>query len=50
MSCSPSLGEEGLAIGVVSVSSGCGDKLHTEGGPNPRFAYHLRARFLLRRF
>jgi hypothetical protein len=48
MSGSPILAEDGSVIGVVSVSGGTGTEVHTEGGPNPRLAYHLPARFLPR--
>jgi len=48
MSGSPILADDGSAIGVVSVSGGRIDQLHTESGPNPRLAYHLPARFLPR--
>jgi hypothetical protein len=45
MSGSPIVPDDGSAIGVVCVSCGSGE-LHTGGGPNPRLAYHLPARFL----
>jgi hypothetical protein len=48
MSGSPILADDGSAIGVVSVSSGGDTQRHTEGGPNPRLAFHLPARFLPR--
>jgi hypothetical protein len=48
MSGSPILGDDGAAIGVLTLSSGSGDQPHTEGGPNPRLVYHLPARFLPR--
>jgi hypothetical protein len=46
MSGSPILADDGLAIGVVCNSGGSPGKAHTEGGPNPRLAYNLPARFL----
>jgi len=45
MSGSPILADNGAVIGVVSVSSGIGE-VHTKGGPNPRLAFNLPARFL----
>jgi hypothetical protein len=48
MSGSPILADDGSAIGVVSVSSGRDTQHHIDGGPNPRLAYHLPARFLPR--
>jgi hypothetical protein len=32
------MADGGSAIGVVSVSGGCGDELHIKGGPNRRVA------------
>ena len=47
MSGSPILTAEGAAIGVVCVSGGGpDDEMHTEGGPNPRLAWHLPAGLL----
>jgi hypothetical protein len=48
MSGSPVLAEDGTAVGVVVVASCRGGELPTCGGPNPRLAYHLPARFLPR--
>jgi hypothetical protein len=46
MSGSPIVAEDGSAIGVVCTAGGGIGEVHTEGGPNPRLAYHLPARFL----
>jgi len=39
MSVSPILAEDGSGIGVVSVSRGYGEDLHTESGPNSRLSF-----------
>ena len=50
MSGSPILDASGSAVGVVSCSSGSdAPDSQTEGGPNPRLAYHLPG-WLLREF
>jgi hypothetical protein len=41
MSGSPILNGDGVAIGVISCSSGKDSDVHIEGGPNPRLIHHL---------
>jgi hypothetical protein len=46
MSGSSILSETGAAIGAL-VTSGCAEgEEHTDGGPQPRLAYHLSAGIL----
>ena len=47
MSGSPVLNSDGSAVGVVCCSSSSGDKLHTEGYPNPKLMDSLPG-YLLR--
>ncbi len=41
MSGSPIIADDGSAIGIVCLSGGPPEKLHTDGGPNPRLLGNL---------